>query len=243
MNTNTTTKRTAPRKLIGALAATAGLVAIAAGGLASPAFAHGTSDNPKSRVLGCYEAGVNTWPGGNSEFEGCNEAYEISGESVFSNWNQVVIGDTRQGEIEPQYRDLIPDGQMCAAGDPTKAGLDAASKDWPTTALPAGEEFTLQYLATAVHNPYTFSYYVTKDGYDASKALTWDDLESTPFLVADSVDPAYKDGRGGMFEFTSMLPEKSGEHVIYTIWQGNIKKDGSVQSNEAFFACSNVVFS
>lgn len=30
--------------------------------------------------------------------------------------------------------------------------------------------------------------------------------------------------------------------MIYAIWQGNVKRDGSVQSTEAFFSCSDVTF-
>lgn len=220
----------------------AALTALVVGGLATPALAHGTSQVPLSRALGCYQAGVNDWPGGQTGYDGCDQGHRLGGPNVFDNWNEVVIGDARQGSIEPQYRALIPDGQLCSAGTDRARGLDVATASWPTTVLEGGAETELFYRATAAHNPYTFSYYVTKDGYDASRALTWDDLEPTPFLVADSV-PATNGGTARQgFDLPVLLPEKEGRHVIYTIWQGNIKKDGSVQSNEAFFACSDVDF-
>ncbi|NIJ05685.1 lytic polysaccharide monooxygenase [Frigoribacterium faeni] len=231
-----TTKRTQ-------LAAAAGVAALVVVGLATPASAHGTSDFPKSRALACKELGVADWPTGQTGYEGCDTAFAVSGEHPFSNWNQIVVGDTRQGAAEPQYRSLIDDGALCAAGNPADAGLDAVGA-FPTTALRAGSETTLRFRATAVHNPYTFTHWVTKDGWDDSQPLTWDALEPTPFLVADSVEPATTSGRGGEFELPVALPEgKTGHHVVYTVWQGNIKADGSVQSNEAFFSCSDVDFS
>ncbi|MGG7465192.1 lytic polysaccharide monooxygenase auxiliary activity family 9 protein [Plantibacter sp. YIM 135347] len=219
------------------------VVALTVVGLsAGPAFAHGSSDDPMSRVLGCKLAGVTETPVGDTEYEGCNMAYDIAGSFQFDEWMGIVVGDTRLGQKDAQYRTVAPDGQLCAAGNAKFAGLDAPSDDWPTTDLPGGEDYTLNFKNTVAHNPYTFNYYVTKDGYDPKQPLTWNDLESTPFLVADnvaSIDQSTPDMRT---ELPVLLPEKSGQHVIYTIWQGNIKPDGSVQSNEAFFACSNVNF-
>lgn len=220
----------------------AGLTAIIAAGVATPALAHGTSDYPKSRALACKELGVTNWPGGGTGLSGCDDGYDLGGARPFDNWNEIVINDTRQGKKEPQYRSIIQDGTLCAAGNPANAGLDVVG-EFPTTALQSGTETTLKFRASAVHNPYTFSHYVTKDGWDDSKALTWDALEPTPFLVADSMTTA-GEGRGGEFQVPVTLPEgKSGHHVVYTIWQGNIKADGSVQSNEAFFSCADVTFS
>lgn len=220
------------------------VVALTVVGLsAGPAFAHGSSDDPMSRVLGCKLDGVTGNGGGNSQYEGCNMAYDIAGEFQFSEWAGIVVGNTRLGQKDPQYRTVAPDGQLCAAGNEKFAGLDAPSDDWPTTDLPSGEDYTLNFKNTVAHNPYTFSYYVTKDGYDPKQPLTWDDLEPTPFLVADNVESVDQGVENKMrTELPVLLPEKSGQHVVYTIWQGNIKPDGSTQSDEAFFACSNVNF-
>lgn len=219
------------------------LVALTVVGLsAGPAFAHGSSDDPKSRVLGCFEAGVTNYPFGETEYEGCNDAYDVSGESPFANWQGIVVGDTRLGQVDAQYRTVVPDGQLCAAGNERYAGLDVPSDDWPTTDLPSGENFTLNFKNTVAHNPYTFNYYITKDGYDPKQPLTWDDLEATPFLVADNVESLEQGTPNMHTELPVLLPEKSGSHVVYTVWQGNVKPDGTTQSNEAFFACSNVNF-
>ncbi|WP_399457431.1 lytic polysaccharide monooxygenase [Streptomyces sp. WAC05950] len=39
-----------------------------------------------------------------------------------------------------------------------------------------------------------------------------------------------------------MLPEKKGKHLIYTIWHGLKRPDGSFQSEGAFYSCSDVTF-
>lgn len=240
-NLNTILDKRAGRR--GAAIVAGSIVALSIVGLtAGPAFAHGSSGDPKSRVLGCFEAGVTQYPFGETEFEGCNDVYDIAGAFQFTEWMGIVVGDTRLGQVDPQYRTVAPDGQLCAAGNDAFAGLDAPSDDWPTTGLPGGADYTLNFRNTVAHNPYTFSYYVTKDGYDPKQSLTWDDLEPTPFLVADNIESTDKGTPNMHTELPVLLPEKSGQHVVYTIWQGNIKPDGSVQSNEAFFACSNVTF-
>ncbi|AMM20416.1 hypothetical protein AX769_09965 [Frondihabitans sp. PAMC 28766] len=217
-----------------------GLTALSLTAVAAPAFAHGASQTPMSRQLGCKLDGAGTWAGAKT-YETCNEAAAISGEAPFSNWQGVVQGDTRLGEKDPQWQTVFPDGQLCSGGNDSYAGLDVAGKDWPTTTLKGGAETELTFHNTVNHNPYTFSYFVTKDGYDASKPLTWADLEETPFLVADSLESLGTNLDQGT-KLPTVLPDKKGHHVIYTIWQGNIKADGAVQSNEAFVGCSDVDF-
>lgn len=229
---NTTTKKT-----LGAIAL--GLTALSLSAVAAPAFAHGSSQTPMSRQLGCLLDGAGE--GNATTFETCNDAHAVSGGNQFYNWQGVVNGDTRQGQTDPQWRKSFPDGQLCSAGIKDYAGLDLPGTDWPTTTLTSGAETELTFHNTVNHNPYTFSYFITKDGYDPSKPLTWDALEETPFLVADSIESLGTSIDQGT-KLPTVLPEKKGHHVVYTIWQGNIKADGAVQSNEAFVGCSDVEF-
>ncbi|MFZ3475152.1 lytic polysaccharide monooxygenase [Streptomyces sp. 4.24] len=71
-------------------------------------------------------------------------------------------------------------------------------------------------------------------------------MEPTPFLSADNTAavaaPSGYLGGSKAFRFLAQLPEKKGEHLIYTIWHGLKKPDGSVQSLEAFYSCSDVDF-
>jgi chitin-binding protein len=77
----------------------------------------------------------------------------------------------------------------------------------------------------------TFTVYLTKPGYDPAQPLAWDDLDlANP--VATATDPA---ASGGFYTFTGTLPERSGTHVLYAVWQRS-------DSPEAFYSCSDVTF-
>lgn len=71
---------------------------------------------------------------------------------------------------------------------------------------------------------------MTKDGYDPAKPLKWSDLEPAPF--AKVTDPGMQNGD---YVFSGTVPNKSGRHLIYSIWQRS-------DSPEAFYTCSDVVF-
>ncbi|MBY8852847.1 lytic polysaccharide monooxygenase, partial [Saccharothrix sp. MB29] len=87
-----------------------------------------------------------------------------------------------------------------------------------------------KYNAWAPH-PGTWDQYVTKDGFDVTQPLKWSDLEPVPF---DSItNPPLGSGE---YSWNGTLPNKSGRHVIYSIWQRS-------DSPEAFYSCSDVIFS
>lgn len=88
---------------------------------------------------------------------------------------------------------------------------------------------TFRYKGTAPHKG-SFELYVTKDGYDPAKPLAWSDLEPAPF--AKVTDPGMQNGD---YVFSGTVPNKSGRHLIYSIWQRS-------DSPEAFYTCSDVVF-
>ncbi|WP_422734381.1 lytic polysaccharide monooxygenase [Micromonospora sp. WMMD558] len=73
--------------------------------------------------------------------------------------------------------------------------------------------------------------YVTKDGYDPTKPLAWSDLAPAPFSTV--TNPSIVNGA---YQWDAVLPaNKTGRHVIYSIWQRS-------DSPEAFFNCFDVVF-
>ncbi|MGV9266917.1 lytic polysaccharide monooxygenase [Kitasatospora sp. NPDC003701] len=183
------------------------------------AQAHGSMQNPVSRVYTCYQEGAERPKSG-----ACQAAVAASGTQGFYDWMGVRIGDAAG-----RHRELIPDGKLCSAGNEQSKGLDLARADWPATSLPTGGNFTFKYRGTAPHRG-TFELYVTKDGYDATQPLKWSDLEPGPFLKAS--DPPLVNGS---YEMTAQLPKKQGLHLIYAIWQRS-------DSPEAFYSCSDVVF-
>ncbi|MGW7005724.1 lytic polysaccharide monooxygenase auxiliary activity family 9 protein [Streptomyces sp. NPDC054933] len=185
---------------------------------ATPATAHGSMRNPVSRVLACYQEGPE-----HPTSAACQAAVRAGGTQALYDWNGVRIGDAGG-----RSKQIIPDGKLCSAGADEFKGLDLARADWPATPMNSGP-FTFSYRATAAHKG-TFELYITKDGYDPSKPLKWSDLESQPFATA--TNPPLDNGS---YTFTGKVPQRTGRHLIYSIWQRS-------DSPEAFYTCSDVVF-
>ncbi|MFD0370958.1 lytic polysaccharide monooxygenase [Streptomyces sp. NPDC059071] len=198
----------------------AAVAALVLSGLATApgAFAHGSMTDPVSRVAGCYAEGPES-----PDSAACKAAVAASGTQAFYDWNGVNIANAAG-----KHRELIPDGKLCSAGNEKYRGLDLARTDWPASPMNSGAH-TFRYKGTAPHKG-SFELYVTKDGYDPSKPLKWSDLEAKPFATV--TDPGMQNGD---YVFTGTVPEKSGRHLIYSIWQRS-------DSPEAFYTCSDVVF-
>ncbi|KIF72333.1 chitin-binding protein [Streptomyces sp. AcH 505] len=208
---------TARRKAAGVVVL--GFVPLAVVGLTSvPAVAHGSMTDPVSRVAACYAEGPEQ-----PQSAACKAAVAAGGTQPFYDWNEVNLPDAAGNS-----RQVIPDGKLCSAGRDKYKGLDLARADWPSTKLNAGNR-TFRYKATAPHRG-SFELYITKDGYDPAKPLKWSDLEDTPFLKV--TDPKLVNGD---YVFDGIVPNKSGRHLIYSIWQRS-------DSPEAFYTCSDVVF-
>ncbi|MFJ2744105.1 lytic polysaccharide monooxygenase [Streptomyces sp. NPDC087440] len=214
----TAARRTAARRKAATVAAL-GLAPLALTGLAaSPAAAHGSMTDPVSRVSACYAEGPES-----PDSAACKAAVAASGVQAFYDWNAVNIANAAGN-----HKALIPDGKLCSAGNDKYKGLDLPRADWPSSKLSAGKH-TFRYKGTAPHKG-SFELYVTKDGYDPTKPLKWSDLEAKPF--AKVTDPQMQ---GGDYVFDGTLPDKSGRHLVYSIWQRS-------DSPEAFYTCSDVVF-
>ncbi|MER7957042.1 lytic polysaccharide monooxygenase [Streptomyces sp. NPDC096030] len=193
--------------------------ALALSGLAAgPVFAHGSMTDPVSRVSACYAEGPES-----PKSAACKAAVAASGTQAFYDWNAVNIANAAG-----KHRELIPDGKLCSAGNDKYRGLDLARADWPASTLASGKH-TFRYKGTAPHRG-SFELYVTKDGYDPSKPLKWSDLEAKPFATV--TDPRMESGD---YVFDGTIPNKSGRHLIYSVWQRS-------DSPEAFYTCSDVVF-
>ncbi|GGO95414.1 lytic polysaccharide monooxygenase auxiliary activity family 9 protein [Wenjunlia tyrosinilytica] len=185
---------------------------------ASPAYAHGSMQNPVSRIAGCFAEGPE-----HPRSAACRALVAAGGTQPLYDWNEVNIANAAA-----QHKKLIPDGKLCSANRDKYKGLDLPRADWPATKVKAGS-FTFSYKATAPHKG-TFDLYITKDGYNPSKPLKWSDLTAKPF--ASVTNPQLKNGA---YVFGGTMPKKSGRHLIYAIWQRS-------DSPEAFYSCSDVVF-
>ncbi|MCV2461177.1 lytic polysaccharide monooxygenase [Streptomyces sp. ICN988] len=203
-----------------AAVAVAGLVPLALTTLAAaPASAHGSMGDPVSRVSQCHAEGPES-----PKSAACKAAVAAGGTQALYDWNGIRIGNAAG-----KHQELIPDGKLCSAGDPAFKGLDLARADWPATGVSSGS-YTFKYRVTAPHKG-TFKVYITKPGYDPSQPLGWGDLDlSAP--VATATDPV---ASGGFYTFSGTLPERSGKHLLYAVWQRS-------DSPEAFYSCSDVTF-
>ncbi|CAM5412187.1 Lytic polysaccharide monooxygenase OS=Streptomyces tendae OX=1932 GN=GUR47_34140 PE=4 SV=1 [Streptomyces tendae] len=208
----------APRRV--AAVAVVGLAPLALTSLAAaPASAHGSMGDPVSRVSQCHAEGPE-----NPKSAACKAAVAAGGTQALYDWNGIRIGNAAG-----KHQELIPDGKLCSANDPAFKGMDLARADWPATGVSSGS-YTFKYRVTAPHKG-TFKVYITKPGYDPSQPLGWGDLDlSAP--VATATDPV---ASGGFYTFSGTLPERSGKHLLYAVWQRS-------DSPEAFYSCSDVSF-
>ncbi|MFH8930430.1 lytic polysaccharide monooxygenase [Streptomyces pristinaespiralis] len=196
-----------------------GLAPLALAGLATaPASAHGSMTDPVSRISACFAEGPES-----PDSAACKALVAAGGTQPLYDWNEVNIANAAGN-----HKQLIPDGKLCSAGRDKYKGLDLPRADWPSSPLASGNH-TFRYKATAPHKG-TFELYLTKDGYDPTKPLKWSDLEEKPF--AKVTNPALENGA---YVFDGIVPNKSGRHLVYSIWQRS-------DSPEAFYTCSDVVF-
>ncbi|NSL43151.1 lytic polysaccharide monooxygenase, partial [Streptomyces sp. 8P21H-1] len=141
-----------------------------------------------------------------------------------------AFDNLRLAGVNGRDRQVVPDGRLCSGGLAAYRGLDLPRTDWPSTRLAPGAGLTLTYRSTIPHTG-TFRLFLTKDGYDPAKPLTWSDLPSEPFATA--TDPELVDGA---YRIRAELPsDRTGRHLIYTVWQNTSTPD-------TYYSCSDVVF-
>lgn len=181
-------------------------------------FGHGSMASPISRS---YEVFLEN-PEHPSSDAG-KAAVAVAGTQAFYDWMEV----NRQLPNH-DYRTQIPDGTLPGAGRDKYAGLNLARTDWPATKVTPGKFHCVFYAATP-HDPSYFEAYITKAGYDPRQPLKWSDLEALP-----GGETATLQGKNYVFDVT--LPQRTGRHILYVIWQ-RIDPVG-----EVFFSTSDIDF-
>jgi chitin-binding protein len=128
---------------------------------------------------------------------------------------------------------IVPDGQLCSAGDAAKKGLSIASPHWQRTniALDENNQIDFVFFGKAPHNPSYWEFYLTKPNHDFSKPLKWDDLE----LIDTAGDIAVDAEKRYRMKVT-FPADRSGDAILYTRWQ-RIDVAG-----EGFYNCSDITF-
>ncbi len=207
-------------------------------------WAHGAVDIPVSRQVYCYKQ-PDFW--NNPKDKGCAAINAVSGTYPGQQWHEVAklikssegYDYNNQADVEK----LIPDGTLCAANDDPKKGLDALTAGWHKTDVPtASGNLYVRLIGTAPHVPSYVRIYLSKPGYDPSRAaLKWSDLElvhSERMTVAKTnwgSTPPTIPGANGFFEFNVPIPaNRTGDAVLFTRWQRE-DPDG-----EGFYNCSDI---
>ncbi|MFJ7996153.1 lytic polysaccharide monooxygenase [Streptomyces sp. NPDC096310] len=187
---------------------------------AAPAYAHGAPTDPLSRTAACGPEG-----GAATSTAACQAAVGANGGQTFEAWDNLRIAD-----VNGRDRQFVPDGRLCSGGLDAYRGLDIARADWPATRLSPGAGLTVTYRTTIPHTG-TFEFYLTREGYDPTAPLRWDDLAGKPFLTV--TDPPVVDGA---YRLSGTLPaNRTGRHVLYTVWRNTSTPD-------TYYSCSDVVF-
>ncbi|MEM7355086.1 MAG: lytic polysaccharide monooxygenase auxiliary activity family 9 protein [Acidobacteriota bacterium] len=202
-------------------------------------LAHGSIQTPASRIYKCRFQDNPEDP----QDPACAAAIAFVGSPQFVyDWNAI-----RQGNAAGQHQQVVPDGELCSGGGAEFAGLDLPRDDWRATPVfPDGSgNFEFIYHATAPHSTRDMLFYVTRQGWDPNQPLRWEDLDliDEPGNPNDPVDPfchltlvtlEVLPGIGEGYRMVCPLPERSGRHVIYHVWQRD-------DSEEAFYACVDVI--
>jgi len=185
---------------------------------AAPIFGHGSMADPISRSYWIFLENPQT-----PQRPVSAAAVNTAGTQAFYDWNEV-------NGLFPNrdYQAQIPDGQLPGAGRAKYDGLNLPRADWPATPISSGP-YTVAYYATTPHDPSYFVPYITREDYDPTQPLKWSDLEEVPILDEVVLQDGY-------YYFTIDLPERTGRHLLYVIWQ-RIDPNG-----EAFFSTSDLEF-
>jgi predicted carbohydrate-binding protein with CBM5 and CBM33 domain len=182
-----------------------------------PAFAHGTVTYPPSRVWNCYKENPE-----NPESAACIAAVVSHGTQPLYDWNEI-----NQGMANGEHQQAVPDGNLASGGRPEKyGGMDQVRADWKATAVTPGE-LMVTWSNTAPHATDYYDVYITTEDWTPDQPLTWDKLT---LLVRTAPSPADPE-----VNIPVILPERTGKHVIYSVWQRS-------DSPEAFYSTSDVDF-
>ncbi|MCW3478507.1 lytic polysaccharide monooxygenase [Neisseriaceae bacterium JH1-16] len=192
-------------------------------GLFTPllAQAHGSMEVPVSRIYNCFKEGPES-----PKSAACREAVRVGGPQALYDWNGV--NQLPNGN----HQAFVPDGQLCGGGKELYKGMNLARSDWVTSPIApnAAGNFEFIFHATAPHATRYWRLYVTKNGWNPSAPIKWSDLEQFAEIGNVPVGPDQR------YRLTAPLPKgKSGQHVIYAVWQRS-------DSAEAFYSCSDVKF-
>ena len=185
---------------------------------------HGSMKDPVSRVYSIYLEGP-----GSPDTEAAQAAVEHCGTQAFYDWNELVNFFPGNSDFQSNvpYAQFIPDGRLASADNDKYDCLDEIRSDWPATPVQAGPRELIWY-ATTPHNPSVFRAWITTEDWNSSEPLNWDQMVELELGPVSLVGLEYR--------FETVLPERSGRHALYVVWQ-RIDPVG-----EGFYSVCDVIF-
>lgn len=215
-------------------------------------WSHVALTYPKNVLESCRDKGNYNWPeDGSGITKGpCREqamVYSTSGDRwyPFSHWHEFAA-------LVPGFEDLenvkkvVPDGELCSAGDDKKKSFNLAL-DWERTTVPVENgKIKINITGTQPHIPSYAKIFMTRPGYQANKPLTWNDLEllGTENFTDYRTDwensvlkrqPVTEPKTIGFFEFEVTAPNgQTGPATIFMLFQ---RLD---TGNEGFYNCAYI---
>ncbi|NYI03739.1 lytic polysaccharide monooxygenase auxiliary activity family 9 protein [Allostreptomyces psammosilenae] len=191
--------------------------------LANDADAHGTVTNPPTRNYGCLERWGANEPN-QAQDPMCHSVYQAN-PSAITSWKAVYANGTGDN-----YRQVIPDGQICSAGRNGETDYSALDRPGPWVTTAVNSNFTVNVYDEARHGADWLHVYVTRQGYDpTTQPLRWSDLE----LVKTT--GSYPGGASPNYVTDASVGGRSGRHVVVTVWQAS-------HMDQKYFLCSDVSF-
>lgn len=209
------------------------------------AEAHGAVSFPIARQYQCQIEGGLWGNVANIPNADCRKAIEIGKEGdkqlPFTQWNELSANPSDPNN-EASVQAAVPNGLLCAGGDPRKVTLDSVPTTiWRKTVItPEKGMIQLRWDLTTPHNPAQMKIYLSKPSYDPTQPLRWEDLT----LIHDALAPASVPGalasgpNGNLYLIDIPIPDdRIGDAIIYSYWQ----RDDA--GNEGFFNCSDITIS
>ncbi|WP_408607703.1 lytic polysaccharide monooxygenase [Enterovibrio coralii] len=201
-------------------------------------YAHGYMDYPPARQEICYRDGGywDSSDGSTIPNAACRDAYVESGWYPFvqkSEFAKLVSDYDNQAAVEL----AVPDGELCSAADPKKAGMNIPSTEWQKTPIDPSlnGKMTLLYNAATPHNPSFWKIYLSDASYNpAIDPLKWTDLE----LIAEFGNvPVVVINGTKYYQMEVTLPtDRAGDAILFSRWQR------SDPAGEGFYNCSDISF-
>jgi hypothetical protein len=171
------------------------------------ALGHGSMAEPLSRIYNGFLEGPES-----PQSAAVQAAIAAGGTQPFYDWNEIVnfFPGSPAYQTDVPYQEFIPDGEIASGGNVKYLGLDLVRDDWPTTPMTAGKR-QLRWYVTTPHDPSVFHAWITSADWAPRTPLNWGQLEKL------TLGPVTLEGSSYCFD--TIIPARSGKHVIYVVWQ------------------------